>query len=186
MSYAIFKCLTFCKSVTLPKHLHCRTGSVISLSINISISAPAQNAAGFSFWVPDVHICPVLFGQKPFWNVSVTWSQGSDTIVYSGTCTVPESDCRLSFLATNVLWHWDRTWSVNTANYSLRVKGVFTWHRGDFRSGASLLRLALMGWLYICLHDTITKCHAGASHPDVSSPQLYRGKNFTSLRADDN
>ena len=39
-----------------------------------------------------------------------------------------------------------------------------------------------LSWLYIFLHDTITKCHAGASHPDVSSPQLYRGKNFTSVR----
>ena len=24
--------------------------------------------------------------------------------------------------------------------------------------------------LYICLHDTTTKCHAGVSHPGVSSP----------------
>ena len=40
-----------------------------------------------------------------------------------------------------------------------------------------------LSWLYICLHDTTTKCHAGASHPGVRSPQLlYRGKNFTPLR----
>ena len=37
-----------------------------------------------------------------------------------------------------------------------------------------------LSWLYICLHDTTTKCHASASHPSVSSPQLlYRGENFT-------
>ena len=37
--------------------------------------------------------------------------------------------------------------------------------------------------LYICLHDTTTKCHAGASHPSVSSPQLLlRGENFTPVR----
>ena len=37
--------------------------------------------------------------------------------------------------------------------------------------------------LYICLHDTTTKCHAGASHPGVSSPRLlYRGENVTPVR----
>ena len=40
-----------------------------------------------------------------------------------------------------------------------------------------------LSWLYICLHDTITKCHAGASHPGVSSPRLlYQGENFTPVR----
>ena len=37
-----------------------------------------------------------------------------------------------------------------------------------------------LSWLYICLHDTITKCHAGTSHPGVSSPRLlYQSKNLT-------
>ena len=40
-----------------------------------------------------------------------------------------------------------------------------------------------LSWLYICLHDTTTKCHAGVSHPGLSSPQLlYRGENFTPVR----
>ena len=40
-----------------------------------------------------------------------------------------------------------------------------------------------LSWLYICLHDTTTKCHAGASRPGVSSPRLsHRGENFTSVR----
>ena len=40
-----------------------------------------------------------------------------------------------------------------------------------------------LSWLYICLHDTTTKCHAGASHPGVSSPRfLYRGENFTPVQ----
>ena len=40
-----------------------------------------------------------------------------------------------------------------------------------------------ISWLCICLHDTITKCHAGASHPGVSSLRfLYRGENFTPVR----
>ena len=35
-----------------------------------------------------------------------------------------------------------------------------------------------LSWLYICLHDTTTKCHGGATHPGVSSPRLlYRGDN---------
>ena len=37
--------------------------------------------------------------------------------------------------------------------------------------------------LYICDSDTTTKCHAGASHPGVSSPRLlYRSENFTPVR----
>ena len=37
--------------------------------------------------------------------------------------------------------------------------------------------------LYICLHHTTTNCHAGASHPGVSSPRfLYRVENFTLVR----
>ena len=40
-----------------------------------------------------------------------------------------------------------------------------------------------LSWVYICLHDTTTKCHAGTSHPGVSSPRfLYWGKNFTPVR----
>ena len=36
---------------------------------------------------------------------------------------------------------------------------------------------------YICLHDTTTKCYAGASHPGVSSPRFsHRGENFTPVR----
>ena len=34
-----------------------------------------------------------------------------------------------------------------------------------------------LSWLCICLHETTTKCHAGSSHPGVSSPRfLYRGE----------
>ena len=40
-----------------------------------------------------------------------------------------------------------------------------------------------LSWLYICSHDTTTKCYAGASHLGVSSPRfLYRGENFTPVR----
>ena len=40
-----------------------------------------------------------------------------------------------------------------------------------------------LSWLYICLHDTTTKSHAGASRPGVSSLQLsHRGENFTPVR----
>ena len=40
-----------------------------------------------------------------------------------------------------------------------------------------------LSWLYICLHDTTTKRHAGASHPGVSSPRLLQGgENFTPVR----
>ena len=37
-----------------------------------------------------------------------------------------------------------------------------------------------LSWLDICLHDTTTKCYAGASHPGMSSPRFsHRGENFT-------
>ena len=40
-----------------------------------------------------------------------------------------------------------------------------------------------ISWLYICLHDTTTTCHASASHPGVSSSRLlYRSENFTPVR----
>ena len=40
-----------------------------------------------------------------------------------------------------------------------------------------------LSWLYTCLHDTTTKCYAGASHPGVSSPRFsHRGENFTPVR----
>ena len=40
-----------------------------------------------------------------------------------------------------------------------------------------------LSWLYILLHDTTTKCYAGASHPGVSSPRFsHRGENFTPVR----
>ena len=40
-----------------------------------------------------------------------------------------------------------------------------------------------LSWLYICLHYTATKCHAGASHTGVSSPRLlYCRENFTPVR----
>ena len=32
-----------------------------------------------------------------------------------------------------------------------------------------------LSWLYICLNDTTTKCHAGTSRPVVSSPRLFTG-----------
>ena len=39
------------------------------------------------------------------------------------------------------------------------------------------------GFILFCLHDTTTKCHAGASHPCMSSPRfLYRGEIFIPVR----
>ena len=40
-----------------------------------------------------------------------------------------------------------------------------------------------LSWLYICLHDTTTKCYACESPPGVSSPRFsHRGENFTPVR----
>ena len=71
---------------------------------------------------------------------------------------------------------------INSASNWSPAKGVLTWHRGDFRPRVSSLRFPLMA-LLICLHDTTTKCRAGASHPGVSPPRfLYWGEEFTSVR----
>ena len=46
-----------------------------------------------------------------------------------------------------------------------------------------LVHSGSLSWPYICLHDTTRKCHAGASHPGVSSPRLlHRGENCTPVR----
>ena len=37
------------------------------------------------------------------------------------------------------------------------------------------VHLGSLTWLYICLHDTTTKCHAGASRPGMSLPHVSTG-----------
>ena len=60
-------------------------------------------------------------------------------------------------------------------------------HRGDSGLGETFaperVRSGSLSWLYNCLHDTTTKCHAGASNPGVSSTRFsYRGENFIPVR----
>ena len=70
---------------------------------------------------------------------------------------------------------------IYVASSKLFTLRVFTWHRGDFRP--ERVHSGSLSWVYICLHDTTTKCHAGKSHLGVSSPRyLYRGENFTPAR----
>ena len=67
---------------------------------------------------------------------------------------------------------------IYVASWKLFTLRVFTWHRGDFRP--ERVHSGSLSWVYVCLHDTTTKCHAGKSHLGVSSPRfLYRGENFT-------
>ena len=62
-----------------------------------------------------------------------------------------------------------------------QAKGVFTWHRATF--APRRVHSGSLSWLYICLHDTTTKSHAGASRPGVSSLRLsHQGENFTPVR----
>ena len=64
---------------------------------------------------------------------------------------------------------------------SVHVTGCLHDTRGTF--APERFHSSSLSWLYICLHDTTTKCHAGTSHPGMSSPQfLYGGENFTSVR----
>ena len=39
-----------------------------------------------------------------------------------------------------------------------------------------------LSWLYSCLHDTTTKCHAGVSHPGVSLPGYCTWAKFTPVQ----
>ena len=65
--------------------------------------------------------------------------------------------------------------------YRVHVRGCLHDTGGTFAQ--ERVHYGSLSWLYICLHDTTTKCHAGASHPGVSSPRLlYRGENFTPVR----
>ena len=63
----------------------------------------------------------------------------------------------------------------------LYVRGRLHDTGDDFAPGRG--HSSSLSWLYICLHDTTTKCHAGASHPGVSSPRLlYRSQKFTPVQ----
>ena len=65
--------------------------------------------------------------------------------------------------------------------YRVHVRGCLHDTGGTFAQ--ERVHYGSLSWLYICLHDTTTKCHAGTSHPGMSSPQfLYRGENFTPVR----
>ena len=61
----------------------------------------------------------------------------------------------------------------------ITTKGVFSWHRGDFRAGARSLRFPLMAQhLFTWYRHKMLSL--ASSHPGVSSPRLlYRGENFT-------
>ena len=58
---------------------------------------------------------------------------------------------------------------------SWESKGVFTWHRGDFRASASSLRFPFDSWLCNCLHDTNPRCHAGRVTPAQVHPGCCTG-----------
>ena len=69
----------------------------------------------------------------------------------------------------------------NTFEMSCLIRGCL--HDTGATFAPERVHSGSLSWLYICLHDTTTKCHAGASHPGVSSPRLlYRGENFTPVR----
>ena len=92
-------------------------------------------------------------------------------------------------------------WIILTTQKNGKSEMIDTFSLMPFSVLAFFILLLLLGGVYmtlgrlsrrcefppipsrICLHDTITKCHAGASHPGVSSLRfLYRGENFTPVR----
>ena len=61
--------------------------------------------------------------------------------------------------------------------YSVHVTGCL--HDTGGNLAPERVHSSSLSWLYICLHDTTTKCHAGVSHPGVSSPQFLYGGDFS-------
>ena len=67
---------------------------------------------------------------------------------------------------------YPRWWNCKRVCYWsawMSPRGVFTWHRGDFRAGASSLRFPLRALYLLSWYHHKTKRHAGASYPGVSS-----------------
>ena len=57
----------------------------------------------------------------------------------------------------------------------------------DYDTGATFaperVHSGSLSWLYICLHDATTECHASPRRTGGSSPRLlYRGEKFTPVR----
>ena len=101
---------------------------------------------------------------------------------------IPVNYCKACAYVTCTV-AWENNFSRHHHWFSCKItsEGGFTWHWGDFRAGATFapgrVHSSSLSWLYICLHDTTIKCHAGASRPGVSSPRLSPwGENFTLVR----
>ena len=75
--------------------------------------------------------------------------------------------------------HLDRR-RVSEAGYNF-LRGCLHDTRATFATRR--VHSGSLSWLYICVHDTTRKSHAGASRPGVSSLRLsHRGENFTPVR----
>ena len=92
----------------------------------------------------------------------------------------PIQGCQISYIP--YICHFF-TSIVDTGNCpgGLHVRGCL--HDTGTTFAPAQVHSGSFSWLYICLHDTTTKCHAGASHPGVSSPWLlYRSQKFTPVQ----
>ena len=74
------------------------------------------------------------------------------------------------------------TWNPESTKQNTGSKNVLDSLRGCLHDTGATLAPARdhsgsLSWLYICLHDITTKCHASASRPGVSPPRLsHRGE----------
>ena len=85
------------------------------------------------------------------------------------------------FVAQTSSFHRSRSSGNTWCLFLVASKGVFIWHGATF--APEWVHSGYLSWLYICWHDTTTKCHAAASHPGVSSPWfLHPGENFAAIR----
>ena len=67
---------------------------------------------------------------------------------------------------------------VHVKCWSYYSRGSFYWRAWLHDTGATFaparVHSGSLSWLYICLHDTTTTCHAGASYPGVNSSRRLR------------
>ena len=84
---------------------------------------------------------------------------------------------RVQHAAAKLIFEEPKYFQITPLFYSLHLLPVVAL-RGRLQDTVATfaperVHSGFLSWLYICLHDTTTKCHAGASHPDLSSPMFF-------------
>ena len=127
---------------------------------NAEINLKSTTSNGFNFWI--INSLMVSWGVRLTWfdcNNSKKWEIGNDWYVLS-----------------------DALFCFGLFYIIIIIRGCL--HDAGATFAPVRVHSDSISWLCICLHDTITKCHAGASHPGVSSPRVVvPGREFHSTHS---